>query len=74
MVVVADDATVQTACDRTPGAFDEKRGGLGLALPLARRVFEGHGGRIWSPEPAGSASDDLALARGTAIISLPVTE
>jgi signal transduction histidine kinase len=74
VVVVADTATVQTACERTPGAFDEKRGGLGLALPLARRVIEGHGGRIWSPEPASIANEDVALARGTVIISLPVTE
>jgi len=74
VVVVADAATVQTAGDQTPAAFDEKRGGLGLALPLARRVIESHGGRIWSPAPAGSGGDDDALARGTAIIALPVTE
>ena len=54
-----------------PGAFDEKRGGLGLALPLARRVIEGHGGRIWSPAANG---DDDQMARGAAIVWLPVTE
>jgi signal transduction histidine kinase len=27
-------------------AFDELRGGMGLALPLARRVIERHGGRL----------------------------
>jgi signal transduction histidine kinase len=32
-----------------PGArFNEFRGGLGLALPIARRVIERAGGRIWS--------------------------
>jgi len=71
VVVVAEDGYVQTAYDSTPGAFDEKRGGLGLALPLARRVIEGHGGRIWSPAATG---DDDQMARGAAIVWLPVTE
>jgi signal transduction histidine kinase len=31
-----------------PPAFDEWRGGLGLALPVARRVIEGLGGSLWS--------------------------
>lgn len=66
VVVVAEAGSVQAAYDGVPGVFDEKRGGLGLALPLARRVIEGHGGRIWSP------ADNEPLARGSAIISLPM--
>ncbi|HKC55184.1 MAG TPA: hypothetical protein VKC35_03635, partial [Vicinamibacterales bacterium] len=31
-----------------PPPFDEWRGGLGLALPVARRVIEALGGALWS--------------------------
>jgi signal transduction histidine kinase len=73
VIVVAEDQSVQAAYDSGPGTFDEKRGGLGLALPLARRVVEGAGGRIWSPAQREGAEDD-ALARGSVIMSFPVTE
>ena len=76
VVVVADAASVQEAYDREPGPFDDKRGGLGLALPLARRVIEGAGGRIWSPSPAPGVDADAGtadpLARGSVIISFPI--
>jgi signal transduction histidine kinase len=72
VVIIADAADVQDVYDSPAGMFDEKRGGLGLALPLARRVIERHGGRIWSPAPRGAADDPRA--RGSAVISLPITE
>ena len=50
-------------------AFDEQRGGLGLALPIARRVIDGHGGRIWSP----AGADGTAAARTAVFITLPLS-
>ena len=74
VLIVADEASVQEAYEREPGAFDDKRGGMGLALPLARRVIERHGGRIWSPAAvsAGGADSGDPLARGSVIISFPL--
>ena len=73
VVIVADEGSVQEAYDREPGPFDDNRGGLGLALPLARRVIEGHGGRIWSPAATPSADGNSdPLARGSVVISLPL--
>ena len=49
LVAIGDENTVRelaTGTDQAP--FDEWRGGQGLALPVARRVVEAHGGRVWS--------------------------
>jgi signal transduction histidine kinase len=66
VLVVAPDTRVQAAYEATRSTFDEKRGGLGLTLPIARRVIEGHGGRVWAPQHTEE--------RGAAIISLPLSE
>ena len=51
LVAIGDEATVGALLDAgrsAPPAFDEWRGGLGLALPVGRRVIERQGGALWS--------------------------
>ena len=66
VIVVAADANVQSAYSAAPVPFDEKRGGLGLELPFARRIIERHGGRVHAPDQENS--------RGAAIVTFPLPE
>jgi signal transduction histidine kinase len=74
VVTVSEDSTVLDAYERPRQAFDEKRGGLGLALPLARRVFEGHAGRLLGPQSLPDQAGSDPVSRGSAIVELPLTE
>jgi signal transduction histidine kinase len=70
IVAVGDDALVATLADNASAqllpSFDEWRGGMGLALPVARRVLEAHGGAVWSAADSTSraaAAMRIPLAR-----------
>ena len=71
VVVISEERSVQAAYDAPPGSFEEKRGGMGLALPIARRVVERHGGRVWSPI---IGARDTAKPRTAIVVSLPISE
>jgi two-component system, OmpR family, sensor histidine kinase SenX3 len=68
VVAIANESEVAAALEAPPTAFDERRGGLGLMLPIARRVIEHHGGQLWSPpsERAGFGS------KSAMVLSIPV--
>jgi signal transduction histidine kinase len=68
VVAIANEAEVAVALNAPPAPFDERRGGLGLILPIARRVIEHHGGHLWSPpsEKFGVGS------KGAVVLSIPV--
>lgn len=71
IVVIAREPDVQRAYERVAQPFDEYRGGMGLSLPIARRVIERTGGQIWAPTPDGD--DDRGL-RSAVVITLPLPE
>ena len=71
IVVIARAPDVQRAYERVAQPFDEFRGGLGLSLPIARRIIERTGGCIWAPTP--EADTDRGL-RSAVVITIPLPE
>jgi signal transduction histidine kinase len=52
-IAIAEQAHIDrlaTAPAESLTTFDEWRGGCGLSLAVARRIVDGHGGAMWSPE------------------------
>jgi signal transduction histidine kinase len=67
VIAIGDEAAVSAFVRMEPGttpSFDEWRGGLGLALPVARRVIEAHGGVLWS--------GDAGHSRAASALRLPL--
>jgi signal transduction histidine kinase len=74
IIIAAEEClqSIKNARNNARSGFDEKRGGLGLALPLAKRVIEALGGQIWSPAVPGEPGPGAPF-RLSAAVSLPVT-
>jgi signal transduction histidine kinase len=68
VVVIAREADVERALHSPPQRFDQRRGGMGLSLPIAKRVIERARGRLWSP--SSNESDDRAF-RNAVLLSIP---
>jgi signal transduction histidine kinase len=63
-IALADPEHIQALGAATPDTlttFDEWRGGVGLSLAVARRVFNAHGGSIWSPVEGTKTAAVIAL-------------
>jgi len=71
MLVIAPAADLQRAVGRPQVPFDERRGGMGLSLPIARRVIERAGGRLWAPL---AESDEDRGMKSAAIVSIPLAD
>lgn len=71
LIVVAPEADVERAAEAPIGSFDDGRGGVGLGLPIARRVIGRLGGHIWSPVPTDGTELPLG-ARGAIVVSIPL--
>lgn len=67
--VAIGDADHVSACAEADASalapFDEWRGGMGLSLPVARRIINAHGGTIYGPADGGRASAAVALPRAS---------
>ncbi len=72
-LVVAPAPDLARSSGSAVSGFDDHRGGLGLGLPIARRVVARFGGAIWSPLPVDGTELPLGQ-RGAIVVRLPLLE
>lgn len=72
-IVVAPEPDLARAAETIPTELDDRRGGLGLGLPLAKRVIARYDGRIWSPATPADRESRPVGARGAIVVLLPVS-
>jgi len=65
-IAIGRDLDADSLFGASEAVLNEFRGGLGLALPIARRIIDQHGGRVWS-----SANGRLM---GSVAVLLPLRE
>jgi signal transduction histidine kinase len=67
LIVVSPSADLRRAAAAPPSPFDDRRGGCGLGLPIARRVIGRLGGQIWSPAPTDGTQLPIG-SRGALVV------
>lgn len=70
VIAVAPVAALPAAFERPAAPFDVRRGGMGLSLPIARRVIEHAGGSLWTPL---IESDQAQPLKSAAVVSIPLS-
>jgi signal transduction histidine kinase len=72
LIVMALASDLEQARQAPPGPVNETRGGIGLGLPIARRVITRLGGRIWSP--GSSAGQVQPRSASGLVVALPLSD
>ena len=70
-------AALESATAEQLDTFDEWRGGIGMRLPIARRVIEAHGGRVWQrveelEQDLDTTDVRLKIKKKAAVVMLPI--
>jgi hypothetical protein len=67
LLLIGDEAVRAALATASDGNFDGWRGGLGLALRVARQVVEAHGGTVWSAPDANRDQGRAGWSAGSAL-------